>query len=171
MRERAAGVIPKQPVIPPTESFMRFNLLSNRDFLAGLMFIVTGAVAMFISRDYPMGSALRMGPGYFPMVLGGIMIAFGIYVMTRGLRTQEKVQGNWSLRALFVLPLATVIFGVLMEEAGFIPALVALIFISAAAGDQFKWLEVLVMAIALTAVSVALFIYGLGLPYPLLKGM
>ena len=150
---------------------MKVDLRSNMDFLAGLMFIGVGAAAMIVSRDYPMGSALRMGPGYFPMVLGGIMIAFGIYVMIHGLVNKEQVKGNWSLRALFVLPLATVVFGVLMEETGFIPALVVLIFISAAAGDQFKWIEVLVMAIALTAVCVALFIYGLGLPYPLFKGM
>lgn len=150
---------------------MKVDLRSNMDFLAGLMFIATGAGAMIVSRDYPMGSALRMGPGYFPMVLGGIMIAFGIYVMIHGLVNKEQVKGNWSLRALFVLPLATVVFGVLMEEAGFIPALVVLIFISAAAGDQFKWIEVLVMAIALTAACVGLFIYALGLPYPLLKGM
>ena len=150
---------------------MKVDLRSNMDFLAGLMFIGVGAAAMIVSRDYPMGSALRMGPGYFPMVLGGIMIAFGIYVMIHGLVNKEQVKGNWSLRALFVLPLATVVFGVLMEETGFIPALVVLIFISAAAGDQFKWIEVLVMAIALTAASVGLFIYGLGLPYPLLKGM
>ena len=146
---------------------MKVDLRSNMDFLAGLMFIGVGAAAMIVSRDYPMGSALRMGPGYFPMVLGGIMIAFGIYVMIHGLVNKEQVKGNWSLRALFVLPLATVVFGVLMEETGFIPALVVLIFISAAAGDQFKWVEVVVMAIALTAVCVALFIYGLGLPYRL----
>jgi len=150
---------------------MKVDLLSNRDVLAGLMFIGVGAAAMFVSRDYPMGSALRMGPGYFPMVLGGIMVGFGIFVMGQGLVNKERVKGTWSLRALFILPLATVVFGVLMEEAGFIPALVVLIFISAAAGDQFKWVEVVVMAIALTAVCVALFIYGLGLPYPLFKGM
>ena len=150
---------------------MKVDLRSNMDFLAGLMFIGVGAAAMIVSRDYPMGSALRMGPGYFPMVLGGIMIAFGIYVMIHGLVNKEQVKGNWSLRALFVLPLATVVFGVLMEETGFIPALVVLIFISAAAGDQFKWIEVLVMAIALTAACVGLFIYALGLPCPLLKGM
>ena len=150
---------------------MKVDLRSNMDFLAGLMFIGVGAAAMFVSRDYPMGSALRMGPGYFPMVLGGIMVGFGIFVMGQGLVNKEQVKGNWSLRALFVLPLATVVFGVLMEETGFIPALVVLIFISAAAGDQFKWIEVLVMAIALTAACVGLFIYALGLPYPLLKGM
>ena len=150
---------------------MKVDLLSNKDFLAGLMLIGTGGAAIFFAREYPMGSALRMGPGYFPIVLGGIMIAFGIYVMAQGFIKQEKVEGSWSPRALIILPLAAVVFGYLMEEAGFIPALLALIIVSAAAGDEFKWIEVLVMAVALTAASVGLFIYGLGLPYPLLKGM
>ena len=150
---------------------MKTDLLNNKDFLAGLLLIGTGGAAMFFARDYPMGSALRMGPGYFPIVLGGIMIAFGVYVLVQGLIKKEEVQGNWSLRALILLPVATVVFGYLMEEAGFIPALVALIVISAAAGEEFKWIEVAVMAIGLTAAAVGLFIYGLGLPYPLLKGM
>lgn len=57
---------------------MKSGLLSNKDFVAGLMYILTGAASMFIARDYPFGSALRMGPGYFPSVLGGILVAFGI---------------------------------------------------------------------------------------------
>ena len=150
---------------------MRIDLLSNKDFLAGLLLIGTGGAAIFFAREYPMGSALRMGPGYFPIVLGGIMIAFGIYVLVQGLISKEQVQGNWSLRALILLPLATAVFGWLMEEAGFIPAMLALVVISAAAGDQFRWIEVLVMTALLTAASVGLFIYALGLPYPLLKGM
>ncbi len=77
---------------------------------------------------------------------------------------------NWSLRALIVLPLSLVLFGLLMEHAGFIPALLVLIFGSAAAGTEFKLVEVLLLAVGLTAFSVALFIYGLGLPYPLLTG-
>jgi len=70
------------------------------------MYIGTGAVSMWIARDYPFGSALRMGPSYFPTVLGGIMIAFGLYVLALGPRKDhEKIQGNWSIRALIVLPL------------------------------------------------------------------
>jgi uncharacterized membrane protein len=77
---------------------------------------------------------------------------------------------SWSLRALIVLPLSLVLFGLLMEHACFIPALLVLIFGSAAAGTEFKLVEVLLLAVGLTAFSVALFIYGLGLPYPLLAG-
>ncbi len=150
---------------------MKFDWRSNRDFFAGLMYIVTGAAAIWMARDYPFGSALRMGPGYFPIVLSGIMVVFGIYVMAQGFRNNEKIQGNWSIRALIVLPLSTVIFGYLMEEAGFIPAMVALIPISAAAGREFKWGEIVLLTIGLTIACAAGFIYGLGLPYPLIKGL
>ncbi len=142
----------------------------NRDFWAGVMFMGTGAMAMFIARDYAFGSTLRMGPGYFPSMLGGVLILFGIAIMVKGLRRSEKIQGNWSVRALIVLPLSLAAFGVLMEKAGFLPALVALVFGSAAAGREFKWVEVLLCSIVLTVISVALFIWGLGLPYALMKG-
>lgn len=151
---------------------MKFEWRDNKDFFAGLMYIGTGAVAMWIARDYPFGSALRMGPGYFPTVLGGIMIAFGLYVIALGFRRDyEKIQGNWSIRALIVLPIAMVVFGILMEAAGFIPAMLALIPISAAAGREFKWMEVVLLTISLTIVCTIGFIYALGLPYPLIKGM
>ena len=150
---------------------MKLDLSSNKDFWAGIMFAGTGAGAMFVARHYPFGTSLHMGPGYFPMVLGGILIAFGMYVMLRGLRKNEKIQGNWSIRALVILPLSIVIFGVLMELAGFIPALAALVFISAASGREFRFVEVLLLTLFLGALSVALFIWGLGLPYPLIKGL
>jgi len=150
---------------------MKFDWRNNRDFFAGLLYIVTGAAGMWIARDYPFGSALRMGPGYFPSVLGGMMIAFGIAVMAMGVKNNEKMKGGWSFRALIVLPLSTVAFGVLMEEAGFIAAMLVLIPFSAAAGREFKWVEVILITVGLTVLCTAMFIYGLGLPYPLIKGM
>ncbi|MBA4422526.1 MAG: tripartite tricarboxylate transporter TctB family protein [Syntrophus sp. (in: bacteria)] len=148
---------------------MKLAFRNNRDFWAGLMFAGIGASAMFIARNYPFGNSLRMGPGYFPRVLGGVLILFGAYVMVRGLRSNEKIGGNWSIRALIVLPLAMVLFGVLMDSLGFIPALAALIFGSAAASREFKFVEVLLLTVLLTSLSMAMFIWGLGLPYPLIK--
>lgn len=150
---------------------MNFDWRYNRDFFAGLLYILTGGIAMFIARDYPFGSALRMGPGYFPTVLGGIMVAFGVAVLIMGIRNNEKIKGHWSIRALIVLPVATAVFGFIMEHAGFIPALAALVPVSAAAGREFKWVEVLLLTIALIILSLAIFIWGLGLPYPLIKGL
>jgi len=148
----------------------KVELTNNKQFLSGLMFLGIGAVSIFIAQDYPMGTALRMGPGYFPIVLGGIIGLFGIYELVKGLLKPEAIKGNWSLRALIVLPLSAVLFGVTMEHAGFIPAMIVLIFASAAAGPEFKLWEVGLMAVIMTAASVGLFIYGLGLPYPLFSG-
>jgi hypothetical protein len=151
---------------------MQLEFRNNRDFWAGVMLIVTGAGSVIIARNYAFGTSLRMGPGYFPSVLGGGLVLFGLYLVVAGLKRNEKMEGgnSWSLRALIVLPLALVLFGLLMEHAGFIPALLVLIFGSAAASTEFKLVEVLLLAVGLTAFSVALFIYGLGLPYPLLTG-
>lgn len=150
---------------------MKFDWRYNRDFWAGIFYIGLGAIGMWMARDYPFGSALRMGPGYFPSVLGGMMIAFGIAVLLMGVKNNEKIKPGFSWRALIVLPIGTVAFGVTMEEAGFIPALLLLIPISAAASKEFKWLEVALLTVGLTIMSLAIFIWGLGLPYPMIKGI
>lgn len=148
---------------------MKLELRGNKDFWAGMMFFLIGAGAILMARHYPYGSTLRMGPGYFPVLLSVILIAFGLYVMLRGLRKNEKFQGNWSIRALILMPLAMVIFGIVMELGGFVPALIALVFVSAASSREFKFTEVLLLALILCVSSVAIFIWGLGLPYTLFE--
>jgi hypothetical protein len=150
---------------------MKFESRNNPDFLSGLMFTGVGSLGWWMARDYPFGSALRMGPGYFPTVLSVLMIMSGVYFMIKGIRSDEQMQGNWSIRALIILPISMAIFGYLMDEAGFIPASVALVFISAAASKEFKWIEVTIFSVGLTAVCAAGFIYGLGMPWPLIKGL
>ena len=149
---------------------MNLDLRSNKDFWAGLLLIVTGAAAIYIARDYTFGTAQRM-------VLGGILILFGIYILALGLRGGEKLEGSWSLRGLVILPLSLVLFGVLIDPpgalqgripGGFIPAMLVLIFGSATASTEFNFIEVLLFSIFLTALCAAVFIYGLGLPYPLI---
>jgi hypothetical protein len=152
------------------EARSKVALHDNKNFMSGLFFIGTGALGLFMAQDYPMGSALRMGPGYFPIVLSAMIVLFGIYCLIQGLLKPEPLPGHWSVRALIILPIATVIFGLLMEHAGFIPALIALVLVSAYAGKEFKFLEVLILAVGLTVASWALFIWGLGLPYPLIVG-
>jgi hypothetical protein len=148
---------------------MKLELRSNKDLWAGIMFIFIGTVAILMARHYPFGSTLRMGPGYFPVVLSVILIAFGLYVLLRGLRKSEKIQGNWSIRALIILPLSMAVYGYLMDLAGFVLAMTALCFVSAASGREFKFKEVLLLTLILGVSSVAMFVWGLGLPYPLIQ--
>ena len=149
---------------------MKPAFLDNKDFWAGLMLIAVGTLAVVLARDYPLGSVVRMGPGYFPVVLGALLVLFGIYVLVKGLRSADKIEAGWSLRALIVLPLALALFGFLMDRAGFVPALVVLVFGSAAAGSEFKLVEIVALTVVLTALSIAVFVWGLGLPYPLFAG-
>ena len=153
------------------ELLMKLTLSNNKDIWSGLMLIVIGAAAILVARNYPFGTALRMGPGFFPVVLGGLLIVFGLAILAIGLRQGESMAGSWSLRALIILPLSLVLFGLLMEYAGFVPAMLVLIFGSATASTEFRFVEVLLFSIGLTALSVAVFVWALGLPYPLIVGL
>lgn len=149
---------------------MNPDLRNNRDLIAGLLFIVLGGLAVVLARDYPFGSTIRMGPGYFPTVLGFILLLFGVTVLARGIRSGERVKGEWGWKPLALITLSIVLFGALLDRVGMIPAAVATLVAAAAAGREFRLKEALILAVVMTALSVAVFIYGLKLPYPLLGG-
>ena len=153
-----------------TGALMKPSTLENKDVWAGLFLIAIGVVAVVIARNYTFGTALRMGPGFFPTVLGGFLVLSGLYILANGLRSDEKIEGSWPLRALIVLPLALVLFGVLIERAGFVPAMLVLIFGSGLAGTEFRLIEMLIFSVLLTALCAIVFVWALGLPYPLIAG-
>ena len=149
---------------------MLVSIRNNRDFWAGLMLIGIGGASMWLARDYAFGTSLRMGPGYFPAVLGGVLVVFGVILLVRALKLRDDIEGSWSIRALVIMPLSLAAFGALMDTAGFIPALMVLIVGSAAAGREFRLREVVPLAIGVTFFSIAVFIWALGLPYRLIAG-
>jgi len=149
---------------------MSFDLRNNRDFLAGLLFIAIGVVAVVVARDYTMGNAMRMGPAYFPTALGGILVLLGAWVTARGIRSGEKVKGEWGWKPLLLIALAVVLFGFLMSRLGLVPALVAVFLVSAAGGREFRLKEVLVLTALMSAFTVVVLLYVLKMPYPLIAG-
>jgi hypothetical protein len=142
-------------------------LHNNKDFLAGLLFVLIGGFAMAVARDYPMGAAMRMGPGYFPTVLGGILLLFGVFIMLRGIRSGEKVGGEWGWKPLALVALSMLLFGFLVTRLGLVVALSAMFFVCALGGREFRFREVLVLAVVMNVFAAGLFIYGLKLPYRL----
>lgn len=146
---------------------MQIRIKSPEDFWAGLMFIAFGAAAAYIAADYPMGKAMRMGPGYFPTVLSGIMIFLGAVITGRSFFLQGEGMGKWALRPVLVLGASMTAFGFLIDDVGFIPSLTLLVVGSALATDEFKWKEVLLLAAALVGGCWLLFIYALELPFRL----
>jgi len=151
-------------------SGMNIDLRNSKDFLSGLLLIVIGGGAFVMSLDYPFGSTVRMGPGYFPRVLAGITVAFGVVLLLKGLRAREAVKGAWGWRPLALITVSLVAFGWIMDRFGLVPALVALFFISAFGGHEFKFKEVAILAVIMTVFAIAVFVVGLGLPYPLIQG-
>lgn len=149
---------------------MKTGLANNKDFLAGLLLMGIGAIAFYMALDYPFGSALRMGPGYFPRVLAGILAAFGLFVLIRGVVTGLRVRGVWGWKPLAFIVLSLIVFGWIMTNFGLVPALVAMFFMATWGGHEFHFLEVLVLTAVMTIFAVAVFVYGLGLPYPLMSG-
>lgn len=149
---------------------MKVGLHNNMDFLAGLLLVVVGAGAFYMAMSFPFGSALRMGPGYFPRVLAGILIAFGVFIMVRGIVRGEAVKGRWGWKPLGLIVLALVGFGFTMEQFGFFPALGVLFILGSLAGNEFKLKEVLILTVVMSFFAWAVFIYGIGLPYPLFGG-
>ncbi len=144
------------------------KIKNQEDFWAGLMFAGFGLLAMVISTDYPFGTASRMGPGYFPTVLGGIMLTLGAIVAVMALKSdKERKIVPFAWKPMIMLSLGFIIFGWGIDNIGFIPSLFAMILVTAGAGSTYKVTEVLILSVALIAGAVGVFIYGIELPYPL----
>ena len=148
------------------------KLKNAKDFWSGVMFIAFGFFFAVFARQYDLGTAARMGPGYFPTMLGLLLMAIGAFVAFRGLRTEAE-DGHGDIDRFHFKPLilvlgAVVAFGLLLRPGGLIVALLALIFISSLGSGEFKLKEILPLAIGLCLLVLAVFIWGLGLTIPVL---
>lgn len=144
-------------------------LTPRRDIFAGLFFMAIGLGFFFVSRTYNLGSASRMGPGYFPMLLGAVLTFIGALVSLQGLRQTSDGGENVPLaaRSAVIVIGSTLLFALALSYAGLIAAVVVLVVVaSAAVGRQFKW-QTFALAAGLAAFSALLFVTLLGLPVPL----
>jgi hypothetical protein len=147
-----------------------FGIRSRQDFLAGLLFVFFGAFALYLARNYPVGSAMRMGPGYFPTILGGMLVVLGTAVLVRGLIAPGEKLGRSALMPLVLVLASVALFAVTVERLGIVVSVVLVVFVSSLASGRFKWLEVTLLAAVMVALAVGLFTKGLGLPFKILPG-
>ena len=147
-------------------------MVHSKDLLSGLLFLVIGLAAIVVARDYPFGTAMRMGSGYFPIVLGGILVLFGGFLIARGARSREQGPSlKWGWWPLACIVLSMVLFGFLLPRVGLVPALVVLLFVSGAGGREFRLIEVLFLSVVMTTFAAVVFVYVLKLPFQLLPGV
>jgi len=144
------------------------RIRSPKDFWAGLMFTGFGLFfAAWALSSYRLGGSLRMGPGYFPAVLGGILALMGLVILGRALAVDGAKVARFGFRPLLFVLGGCVAYGYLVAPLGLVLATAALVFISAFGGHEFRLREVALLAAVLIVLSVLVFVKGLMLPFPL----
>lgn len=145
---------------------------SPKDIASGLLLIALAAFFAWFGADLPMGRAIRMGPGYFPMILCALLAFLGLIILVTGMVGGEEGQSikmseiPW--RALILITLAVVVFGLGIRPLGLGPSMGLAVFISSLASQKFKLHVGLLMAGIMVVFTWAVFIKGLGLPLPML---
>ena len=137
-----------------------------KDFYAGLMFFTIGLIAMVLAFGYPLGTASRMGPGYFPRVLGGILMVLGAIMTIWSFKETGGQITPFAWKAIALVFGGVLLFATIVLKAGLVIATFLLIFVTGYASKEFNWKESFYSAVILSALSVSLFIYGLKLQFP-----
>jgi len=141
---------------------------SSKDFWTGLIYIFFGVITILIARDYSMGTGGKMGPAYFPMVLGGLLAVVGTIAVIRSFIVPGSPIGAFAFKGLVLVCAPVLLFGIIVRGAGLAVALPLLVVISASASVRFRWRATLIIAAGLTIFCVLVFLKGLGIPMPVL---
>lgn len=145
------------------------HVLQKKDFWAGVLYIAFGAAAFWIGRDYPMGTAGRMGAGYFPAVLSIILVLIGLLSAARAFVQEGETVGAIAWKPLVLVVGSTVLFGILLPTAGLAIALAVLILVSSLASQHFRFdPKAAAGLILMVAFCTLVFVKALGVPMPLI---
>ena len=138
-----------------------------KDFFSGLIFVAFGLAAIIIGSNYSLGSAARMGPGYFPRILGILLVVLGAALSLRALKIKGDPLPRWYWRPMLIVLGSVVAFGLVVTHLGLVFSTIGLIFASSAASPEFRPKEALVSGILLAALAIGVFIFGLNLQLPI----
>jgi putative tricarboxylic transport membrane protein len=132
------------------------------------MFIAIAALGLWASRNYPIGTATRMGTGYVPRLLCWILLGLGVIIILQGLRNAEGVltRGASVWRAMILIPASLVVFAFAIGPLGVVAAILLMVVVGSLAGPESRVLEVAAAALVLIVLTLAIFVWGIGLPIP-----
>ena len=141
---------------------------SPKDFCAALIYLAVGLSAIYIGRELPMGTALKMGPAYFPTVLGWLLAFIGLLSLIRSFLQKGEPIPAFAWKPLLWITGATIVFGLLVRGAGLAIALPLFIIMTSLASVKFRWGPTLVLAAVATVACALVFVKALGVPLPLI---
>jgi hypothetical protein len=141
----------------------------SQDYLAGLLFQAFGLLALWIGGALALGTAVRMGPGYVPRLLGFILVGLGAVISFQAAMAESvgPERGKW--RPFLLVPAAVLAFAIVFNLAGLIPAIIATILVATLGGDDIKWGQTAISLTFLILLCVGVFKYALNLPMPLFE--
>lgn len=148
----------------------RPSIACPADFMTGLFLIGLAGLGFVQAAELPMGSAVRMGAGYVPRLLSFLLLGFGLAVVGLSLGGERKPAERWRLRPLAAVLLVPIVFALAIEPLGLLIAVVACTLVAALGSRDSRPAEAVLLALVLAAFTVALFVWGLGLPMPPLPG-
>jgi uncharacterized membrane protein YhhN len=131
------------------------------------MFMAIGSVFYFVSKNFPMGTAVRMGPAYFPSILGALLMLLGTIVFVKAFFTDGEAPRKTQWFPMLMILGSVVAFSIIIGplNLGVVVATIVLVIMSAAGGYEFKWKEAIISAVVLSITVPLVFYYGLGLPF------
>lgn len=138
----------------------------QKDFWAGVLYIAFGTVGIVIALDYPLGTANRMGPGYFPRGLGMLMIFLGAILVLRSFKLRGAPITFPTFKPILIVLGSVIVFGLVAPKGGLVIATILLIILSSTASHEFRWKEALIASVVMAAFVVAAFAWGLKLQLP-----
>jgi Tripartite tricarboxylate transporter TctB family len=142
---------------------------SRRDVLAGLTFIGFGLAFAIGATAYDIGNPVRMGPGFFPLIMGTMLVAIGVLIAVRRSADADTTPISappWRATALILG--AIVVFGLTVRGLGLVPSVFVTSLLASLASRETKPPAALVLAVGLTVVSVAIFVVALSLRLPII---
>jgi hypothetical protein len=137
-----------------------------KDFWAGVLFIVLGGAAIIMALDYAMGTAGRMGPGYFPRWLGGILVGLGAILVLRSFRLQGEKIAFPTFQPVVIVLGAVLVFSLTATWTGLFIATVLMVLVASPASHEYRWKESVIASVALAIFVLFAFRYGLQLQLP-----
>ena len=142
--------------------------IDTREVACGAIFLVTAGLFAYGTTDLPMGSSIRMGPGYFPLMLAVVLGVLGGLILFKGLGRQPSPIGAIPWRGLLFILAGPIIFGLTVRGLGLAPAVGLVAAIAALASSRATPVMIASIVVGLVAFCVIVFSYGLGLPYALI---
>lgn len=145
------------------------KIKSQRDFWAGVMFVAAGLAFAIGARNYNIGDAAKMGPGYFPLVLGVLLALLGAFIVFEALTIETsdgEPIGHFDWKTILIILGSVCLFGFLLQPAGLVVSLVVLVVASSLASHEFTWRGTIINASVMLALCLVVFVWALKLQFP-----